>query len=78
MLIVLKFCEIEVPVPANPPVTLVCTKFQLKTVLLGIELENATVAVLPEQIDRAFGVTVIIGFGVTKIVTWSGLPEQPL
>ena len=65
----------EVPFPAEAPVTPVCVSVHEKVAPVT-SLVNTIELVFPEQIDCEEGVIVKDGIGLTVMVTTIGVPEQ--
>jgi hypothetical protein len=65
-----RICEIELPLLAVAPVTLPAGKMVIvqANVVVGVVLVRAILVVSPEQIDCADGVAVTIGVGFTNTV----------
>lgn len=69
-------CATEVPEPAAPPDTPVCTTVQLNVAVATL-LVSAMEVTPPEQSVWDVGVAVTVGTGFTVIVTVIGVPGQP-
>lgn len=76
VLVAVKFCVMEVPVPEVAPIAPDCTAIHEKDV--PVTLLDSTIAVpSPEQRVWLEGVAITTGVGFTETTTFTGFPEQP-
>ena len=73
----LKVCAIDVPEPADEPVTvpLAVAAVHANVAPVGVEV-NAILVAEPLQVDAEVGVAVAAGFGFTVTATVTGVPGQ--